>query len=152
MRANRRTVLSLAAVAGLSVATPVMAAEDNAANKATAERYITEVLNGGNVGVLDEIVSPEYVSQKPDEAAGIDALKTRVDQMNQFDGFSVADRTYTIEAMAVKSPNVFVRGYITGTSSGGKKVNAVYFYQFEFRDGLIVTDWSLRDEIGLLGL
>lgn len=152
MRANRRAVLSAAGIAAVAFAAPASAAEDNAANKMTAERYINEVLNGGNVGVLDEIVSADYTPQAADEAAGIDALKTRVDQMNQFDGFTVTERVYSIEAMAVKSPNVFVRGYITGTSSGGKKINATYFYQFEFKDGLIVTDWSLRDEVALLGL
>ena len=152
MRANRRVVLSVAGLSALAMAAPTSAAEDNAANKATAERFVNEVLNGRNFGVMDEIVSPEYESQNPDDAPGRDAYKTRLSQKLEFDGYMVENMTHSIEDMAVRSPNVFVRGYVTGTSTGGKKVNAVYFIQFRFRDGMIVTDWMLRDEIAMMGL
>lgn len=150
MQGTRRVVLAAAGLSALSLAVPASAAEDNAANKVKAEYFVNEVLNNGNFAAMDEIVSPDYQSQNSEDAPGRDAYKDRLSQRLQFDGYSVDGATYSIEDMAVKFPNVFVRGYITGTSNG-KNIKSLYFIQFEFKDGMIATDWMLRDESALMG-
>ena len=148
---SRRSALIGAGVSAMALAVPATAAEDNTANKATAQRYIDEVLNNGNTAILAEIVSPDYVSPNPDDAPGIDAYKARLDSKLQTDSYLLKHIKYSADDIAVKSPNVFVRGYVTGTSTQGKAIKALYFIEFAFKDGLIVTDWLLRDETAVMG-
>lgn len=149
---SRRAILSAAGVSAVSLAIPASAKEDNEANKATALRFINEVLTGGNVGILDEIIAETYESPNPDDAPGRDALKSRIDNDIQYQSYSIEGAVYTTDDIAIKSPNVFVRGYVQGANTQGKKIDAVYFAEFKFEGGLIVTHWLLKDEIALMGI
>lgn len=149
---TRRTVLAGSGLMALATAIPASAKEDSEAIKAAALRWITEVLNGQNYGVLDEIVSPDYVSPNADDAPGIDALKSRVQSARESDGYSVKDPKYTTEDSAVKSPNVFIRGSITGANDRGKNIHATFFAEFVFSGGLIVSHYFLEDQTALYGI
>lgn len=152
MRVNRRAVLSAAGLSAVAVALPASAANDSDAMKAAAQRYVDEVLNAGNIAVIDELVSPDIEASSPEDAPGRDAYKTRIENMIQFDGYSVDDLSYSVENMATRGADLLMRGYASGTSSQGKRVNALYFMQFRFADNVIVAHWLLRDEAGMLGL
>lgn len=151
MMTTRRSLLAMSAASAALIALPASAKEDNEANKASALRFIDEVFNQKNLGVVDDLVSPAYESPNPDDAPGIDALRSRLDSDMTYGTFLVDDAVYATEDTAVKSPNVFVRGVITG-SSQGKKISAVFFAEFTFSGGLIAKHWLLRDQTALMGL
>lgn len=151
MQVNRRAVLTASGLSALAAVAPSAAAEDGAANVAVARRFIEEVLNAANAAAMDGIVSPDYQSQNPDDAPGLESYQTRMSTTLQVDGFSIEHLAYSIEDIAPAGADVFVRGYATGERRG-KKVRAVYLAQFRFAGGLIVTDWFLRDEAAMLGL
>lgn len=152
MRVNRRAVLSASGIAAVSLAAPASAANDSAAMKAAAQRFVDEVLNGGNVAVIDELYAENYESSNPDDAPGRDAYKTRLGNKIETDGYLVTDTAFSVESMATNGGDLLLRGFVTGTSTRAKKIKALYFMQFRFKDGLVVTDWMLRDEASMMGM
>lgn len=149
---NRRAALSLAGIAAVAVAAPVRAGTTTEANKTTAKNYINEVWGKGNVAAIDQFVSPDVRPSDPNDAPGLDAFKARVQNGIQSAAAFVKNIHYTIEDIAAESDRVFIRGAINGASSAGKKINAAYFDELQFKDGLIVAEWSLVDRTALLGM
>lgn len=148
---TRRTVLASSVAASLTLVAPAAASEVSD-NKKIAKRYIDEVYNARNMAVLDEIVSPNFVPTNPDDAPGIEALKARIDQALEFNTYMVDGIAYEIDAMAGEKANVFVRGWVNGTNSSGKKISAAFFVHLVFEAGLIVGAWNLMDQTALMGI
>jgi hypothetical protein len=148
---NRRAALSLAGMAVVAVASPVAAKEDPTANKKVAQQYIDEVWNKQNLSLLDQIVSPDFKPSHADDAPGIDGLKQRLGQALQFNGFAVQHATYAVATMAAEGSYVFLRGDLKGTSSAGKKIDAPFFVELKFVNGLVVQEWSVTDQTALFG-
>jgi predicted SnoaL-like aldol condensation-catalyzing enzyme len=151
---NRRSVLSLAGLTAIGVAMPTMAATPSAqeVNKTAATNYINEVWNKGNVAAIDQLVSPDFVPSDPNDAPGVDAFKARVTASLRSANSFVKNLQYTIEDTLGDGDKVVLRGHLTGSSSQGKKINATYFNEFQFKDGLIVSGWSLVDQSAIFGL
>lgn len=151
MGSNRRAVLSASGLAALAFAAPVRAANDSDTMKAAAETFVDRVLNNRDVSVIDSLVAENFEPQNADEAAGRDALKTRLGDDFSFDLYLTEGMTHGIETMATKGADLLLRGLITGERDG-KKIEALYFMQFRFKDNLIATYWELRDESALMGI
>lgn len=151
MRANRRAIIGAAGIVALGLTSSATASPESDAMKVAAERVIDEVLAQGKIDVIDELYAPDYQPQNPDDAPGRDAYKTRLGSKIDLDGYMATEIAYSIDSLAITGKNVLIRGYITGNSTGGKKIKALYFAQFQFFEGLIATDWFLRDELAMSG-
>lgn len=151
MRVNRRSVIAAAGISALSFVAPASASPESDAMKAVAQRFVDEVLTAGNLSVIDDLFADTYESPNPEDAPGREAYKTRLDDDLSFDKYQATDIKYSIENTAITGKNLLLRGQVTGISTQGKKINAVYFVQFAFADGLITSAWFLRDERTISG-
>lgn len=148
---SRRAFCAVSGLAAVGSVLPASAKEDSEVIKAIALRFVDEVLTAGNTSALPELVSPNYESANDEDAPGLDAYQTRLDNYIQFRSYLITSIAFAVEASAVKSPNVFVRGHVTGADTQGKKVDALFFIQFEFQGGLITKVWSLVDDYTIDG-
>jgi steroid delta-isomerase-like uncharacterized protein len=124
------------------------------ANKALVSRYYFEVLNNRNLAVLDEIISPSFLSRmsnNPD--AGIDQYRAAVMQTHSV----FPDLVVTIKEQVAEGDRVVTRwiahathqGAFAGIPATGKKVvvTAIHIHRIENRK--LAELW---EEINLFGL
>jgi hypothetical protein len=142
---SRRSDFSLAAVPAALVltrsATRAACDGQDEKNKETARRWMDEVWTAGKVEVLDEIAAEDFTPADPLEAPGREAWKQRTREA--VDGFKalIPDVAYAIDDLFAADSKVCLRGRITGTSTGGKKVDAPFINILLFKDGLVASWW-----------
>lgn len=85
-------------------------------NMGLVRRYIEEVWNKGNLGVLDELVSEKFVAVEPvvGELRGMNALR---EQVQAFRG-AFPDLRLTIDDIGTTGDRVFTRWTARGTHRG----------------------------------
>jgi steroid delta-isomerase-like uncharacterized protein len=121
-------------------------------NKRKVETLFDKCFNQGDLGLLDQLVAPDYVgplgSKGPDGFRGIVVgLRT---------GFP--DIRYTLEDMIGEGDRVAVRWHWTGTNKGsfrafpptGKTFTNPGVGIFQFKDGKIVAAALETDRLGFL--
>ena len=121
-------------------------------NKRNIDRLFEGCFNHGELGLLEELVSPEYVGLQGDRGpAG-------------FKGIVVGLRTafpdihYTVEDVVAENDKVAVRWHWTGTHeapfrtfpASHHKVSSTGAGIFQFRDGKIITATLETDRLGFL--
>ena len=109
-------------------------------NKAVIHRHVEEVFNQGDLDVVDEIVSPDYVYHGPlGEFTGTEGFK----QIVMLARNAFPDINFVIDDMIGEGDKLAVRYSWTGTFLGkfgdleptGKKVNITAAYFYKFADG-----------------
>lgn len=126
-------------------------------NQRTILRYFDEVWNQGNLDVLDELLTPDYVnhsSSLPDAPRGPAGVKPIVAAMRA----AFPDLHYTIDQLVVGDDGVAARLTLTGTHLGdffgipatGRQFTTTQMNIERMRDGLISEHWRNTDELGLL--
>jgi steroid delta-isomerase-like uncharacterized protein len=128
-----------------------------AQNKAIMQRYFNEAWNQGNLSVLDEIVSADYLNHNPfvpGLPAGPEGLKPILA------GFRAAfpDLHFTIDGQIAEEDKVVTRWTMRGTHQGefmgipatGKQVTAGGVQIERVAGGQIVEHWRQSDDMGLL--
>ena len=117
-------------------------------NKAVVRRFITEVLQGGNLAALDEVLAPDYVNPAMGDAdlAGFRAILT------QLHGWA-ALHFDNLELVA-EGDEVVVRFNLEVTRAGGEKLAAQGLTYYRLADGRITVDdpFSRPDLAQLLGM
>ena len=104
-------------------------------NKAVVRRFITEVLGDGKVGVMDELLAPNYtnpsmgVTNRDGFKAVISSLKT-----------AVPKRKFEITNLVAEGDSVVFRGNMHFTPTSGKEVSARVITYYRLSNGLIVED------------
>jgi len=85
------------------------------ANKAAVHRYYQAVLNGGDIGLLDELAVPDYHEHDPlpGQRTGLDGLKDRVMMIRE----GLAPH-FTVEDIIAEADRVVVRWTNAGTHVG----------------------------------
>jgi len=121
-------------------------------NKRNVDRLFEACFNQGDVGLLEELVSPEYVGLQGERGpAG-------------FKGIVVGLRTafpdihYTVEDVVAENDKVAVRWHWTGTHeapfrafpASHNKVTSTGAGIFRFRDGKIIAATLETDRLGFL--
>ncbi|HEX9262012.1 MAG TPA: ester cyclase, partial [Candidatus Bathyarchaeia archaeon] len=81
-------------------------------NKTIVRRFITEVLQKGDISILDEICAPNYVNRMTGQ--GIDSLK----QIGGMIKSAIPDYHVTIENLVAEGDEVVARFTMTGTVTG----------------------------------
>ena len=117
-------------------------------NKAVVRRFVTEVLQGGDLDVLDEVLAPEYVNPAMGNAdrAGFRAI---LDQLRDAATMQIDDLELVAEGDAV------VARFSLGVTQGaGEKLSAQGLTFYRLVDGRITLDdpFTRPDLAQLLGL
>jgi steroid delta-isomerase-like uncharacterized protein len=127
-------------------------------NKATVRRYFEEVLNQGNLALVDELNAPNWVYHDP----VVPDVRTLEDYTQWFTAIRSAfpDFHVTIEDLIAEGDQVVVRYTWRGTNTGdfvtpmpipatGKQVTATGMSIVRFAGGKGVEVWNQTDSLGL---
>jgi predicted SnoaL-like aldol condensation-catalyzing enzyme len=104
-------------------------------NKAIVRRFIKEVLGGGDIDLIDELLAPDYVNpsmgvtNRTGFKAVISGMKT-----------SAPARDFEIDDIVAEGDSVVFRGNMNVTLASGKKVSARVITYYRLVDGKIVED------------
>jgi predicted SnoaL-like aldol condensation-catalyzing enzyme len=107
----------------------------NDENKSIVRRFIKEVLGGGNVDVIDELLAPNYmnpsmgVTNREGFKAVISGLKA-----------TAPTRDFEITDLVAEGNSVVFRGNMNFTLANGKKASARVLTYYRLVDGKIVED------------
>ncbi len=105
------------------------------ANKVIVLRFIKEVLGGGNIDLIDELLAPDYVnpsmgvSNRTGFKAVISGLKA-----------AAPERDFEIADIVAEGDSVVFRGNMNVTLASGKKVSARAITYYRLAAGKIVED------------
>lgn len=143
---SRRHALAGLAAAGLSLAVPALVAANDNDPKSVYTRFIDEVINGGNLDAIDELVSPDYAPQGgQDELPGRDALKQRMaTQRSEMDDMGI-DATCIIDELIREGETVSARQRWSGMM-GGQQQDILVLTFVIIRAGQISTMWNLSGD------
>jgi predicted SnoaL-like aldol condensation-catalyzing enzyme len=103
-------------------------------NKAVVRRFIKEVLGGGNVDLVDELLAPNYVN-RPFGASNRAAFKGVLSGLKA----AVPLRDFKIDDLVAEGNSVVFRGTMN-TTIDGKKVSARIITYYRLARGKIVED------------
>lgn len=124
-------------------------------NKAIVLRFVEEVQNQHNLGLLDELISPDFVDHNerasPPNREGMKNFFTMV-----FTAFP--DARFTVKQQLAECDKVMTHKTFHGTHSGpfmgmpatGKVVAFDVIDVFTIAAGKIVEHWAVADELGLM--
>jgi predicted ester cyclase len=125
-------------------------------NKTTIHRFITEVLEKGNISFINQLCAPNYVNRMSGQS--IESLK----QIQGLVKTAVPDWHFTTENLVAEGDEVVVRFTITGTVTGsvmgskpsGKAISVRGLTYYRLANGKIVEDDPImsQDFIQLLGV
>lgn len=131
---------------------------DPAKNGASAARWFTDMLNQGNLDLLDELLAPDAVL----DPAAYPSV-TGVTPIGQVLGevlTAFPDVAYTVEDTLIDGDNVVIRWTATGTQQGdyagisasgeAQRWSGIHFFQFAC--GQISNVWAEADILAQLGL
>lgn len=129
----------------------------SAETKAITRRFLDEAFNGGNLGVVDELVAPQFVNHDaalPEPTTGIEAAKASI--AGYRDAFP--DLRLTIEQQVAEGEYVTTRWTARGTHQGdlfgmtatGKQATVTGITIDRIVDGKLVESWTNWDTLGLM--
>jgi steroid delta-isomerase-like uncharacterized protein len=135
----------------LTAKAPLAATATLQDNKAIVRRYYNEVLNRGNIDLLDELAVEDYREHDPfpGQGNGLADLKARVAGL--CDAFKPLH--FTIEDIIAEGDKVVVRWTNSGTASGaflgmpatGKQFGIPGIDIHAVRDGKLAEHWHVVD-------
>lgn len=126
-------------------------------HKAIAERMYREVIEGGNLDVIDEIVHEDLVEHEETPGMptrGREAPRAFVKMFH--DGFS--DISVTIDEMVEEGDMLAVRSTFSGTHTGefmgmaptGNRMEVAVFDMVRIQDGQAIEHWGLMDAVTMM--
>lgn len=104
-------------------------------NKAIVRRFIKDVLGGGNIDIIDELLAPDYVnpSMGVTNRIGFKAVISRLKASAPARDFEIAD-------VVAEGDSVVFRGSMNFTLASGKKVSVRVITYYRLANGKIVED------------
>jgi steroid delta-isomerase-like uncharacterized protein len=125
-------------------------------NKALVQRFYEEVLNKGNLGVIDELLSADVVdnSVAPGTVSGIEGAKQMIGMYRA----AFPDIDVTIEDLIAEGDKVVSRYTLRGTQKGsfmgiaptGKKITLTGIAVDRIFGGKCVEHWENFDQLGMM--
>lgn len=128
-------------------------------HKTIVRRYFSEVLDGGNLDVLGELVTEDCIIHRPEvEIRGLSAFRQGLGRILQ--GYS--ELTTTLHDLFAEGDRVACRLSHRAVNRGewnsrigchdvaGKPVAWTAMAIFRFEGGKIAEEWVVRDELGML--
>lgn len=125
-------------------------------NKEIVERFVREVVNGGNYEVADELFADEYVRHDPtlpEEKRGPEGFRETVEMWRT--GFP--DVEMTLDELIAEGDIVAFRATETGTHEGefmgieptGERYEVTGNVMHRLENGKLVETWACFDMLGL---
>jgi steroid delta-isomerase-like uncharacterized protein len=124
-------------------------------NKQVVRRYYQDVLNGGDLGALDELAVEGYEENDPlpGQGTGLQGLRDRVEMFHT--GLAVQ---FTIEDVVAEGDRVAVRWTNAGTHVGpflgipptGKSFSIAGIDIHRIQDGKMAEHWHVVDQLTML--
>lgn len=152
-----RTRILLPCLALLLLALPASGQEPPsgvAANKALVQRYISEILAGGRLDLLEDLVSSDFVDRTPGAPAGSRGPEViRESQARARELFQ--DIHYSIDDLIAEGDRVVARYTVKATrktgdgAEGGRPIRVTGVTIFHIADGKIRETWIVNDQIEL---
>ena len=128
---------------------------DTNANKAVYQRLIEEVFNRGELDVVDEVVSADYVlhGAPPDMPQGPDAIRATVRAFRT----AFPDLRIELQELVAEGDKVSARSVMRGTHDGvlfgipptHKRVEVDGLTMVTVRDGHVQESWVKNDTLQL---
>ncbi len=125
-------------------------------NRTIVRRFITEVLEEGNIALIDQLCAPNYVNRITGQ--GVESLK----QIGGMMKTAIPDFHFAIENLVAEGDQVVARFTITGTNTGsvmgskptGKAISVRGLTYYRLFNGKIVEDDPItnQDIMQLLGV
>ena len=117
-------------------------------------RLIDEGFTGGNLDVVDELISPECVEHQRGNRSGVDGAKEVIRTLHRW----MSDFSLTIEDVAVAGDVVWARNRARGVNTGsvmgnppsGRPVEIDVIDVVRFEDGRVVEHWGIADQLGMM--
>lgn len=124
--------------------------------KLLAKRFYEEVLNGGDLSAIDELIADDFVEHE--ELAGIPANKEGLRDWVGLMRTAFPDLVVSVDQMMASGDEVWVHMTMRGTQNGpflhipptGRAVEISAFDRVRVRDGKAVEHWGVTDTLGLL--
>ena len=125
------------------------------ANKALVRRYYDEVLNRGDLAVVDELLAPEFVSHAPSGATfGLEQYRQTIAMSRG----AFPDLHVVVEAQLAEADRVVTRWTARGTHTGafmglppsGRQVSVSAIHIHRIAGRRVVEHWEQIDALGLL--
>ena len=155
---NRRTFLTTGlATGGTAAATSAFGAESaTEGNKALARRFTEDVWGSHNAGLLDELLSPDFVNHDPFPGTAGD--REGEEKAIAIHSAAMADPEAKVEDLIAEGDRVAVRfsfrathkGTFLGIAPTRKRVTITGMNFYRIRGGKIVELWREVDVLGLL--
>lgn len=109
-------------------------------NKATLRRIFDEIWNKGNVDLIPELISPEYVNRSPQrEMKGLDGYKQQIEMartafpdLHMAVDFMIGEGDYLASQVTMTGTH---QGEYLGIAPTGKKVTYKHALFTHFKDG-----------------
>lgn len=128
------------------------AADSTAANKELVRLYLNEVMSAGNLALLDQLLSPDFVDSTP--GAPKDVRGPEVIRASQARARRIfPEVSYTVEDLIGEGDKVAARytvratGRSTSDSQPGPKVEVTGITIFRIAGGKIREAWIINDQI-----
>jgi len=129
---------------------------DTSKNVHAQERFGDQVVNGGDIAAIDEIVAPDFLDHDPapDQGPGADGFK---DFWTSF-RTSFPDLSVTVDSMVAEDDKVAIayrakgthQGDFMGVAATGKPIDVRGVQITRFSEGLMVERWGSSDQFGIL--
>jgi steroid delta-isomerase-like uncharacterized protein len=126
------------------------------ANKKVVQRFYDEVVNAGNLDLIDELLADDFVEHEEFPEMTPD----RAGVKHFFGTFKQAfpDGTFTVEGLVAEGDRVAARVTIRGTHEAefmgvpatGKQIEIQAIDVIQFRDGVATAHWGVSDTAGML--
>ena len=122
-------------------------------SEALVSRFITDVFEQGRTDVVDELVTPDFVSH-PLPGAGPDVMKQAISRVST----GLSDARFDIQDVVAEGDRVAVRLTSTATQVGefmgmpptGRSYTIEEIHIFRISDGRIAEHWHQGDMLGML--
>ena len=125
-------------------------------NKAKTRRFMEEVLNKGNMQVVDELIAPNFVEHDPfpGQAPGVEGLKQAMVALRQ----AFPDLHVTVDEMLSDGDKVVIRSTMKGTHKGnfmnipatGKQISVEGIDIVRISNGRAVEHWGVTDNLTMM--
>lgn len=127
-------------------------------NKALVRRFVDEVYNEGNLGFIDEVLSPDWVEHDPNSPEGIGNGVEGARRFAAMYRSAFPDLQITVEDQVAEGDKVVTRwtargthrGELMGVPPGGNRVEVAGIGIDRIEGGRVVESWSNYDVLGLM--
>jgi len=126
------------------------------ANKADARRFVDEVVNRGNLALIDELLAPDFVDRSA--PPGVPPTREGVKTFFAMIRGAFPDLHTTIDDQIAEGDRVVLRTTNHGTMKGefagmppsGKSAAWASVHILRFADGNQVEHWAVDDQLSML--